>query len=168
MSEIYDYRKFDWFAWYPVRTENGGWTWLRTVSCYAAETKPGYHAGNRYEYWTKPENRTLAEQATKGPWLSGDMGHDNQAIVIDETTRTPIGIIHPRVDTPDGAPFLDQALANAAYIAACSPDVLLAQLDEIDRLRAALRDCVEVLELDGTPESLRPQVARAQALLEGK
>lgn len=60
MSEIYDYRKFDWFAWYPVRTENGRWVWCVTVECYTATAKPGYFADSYRQYWLKP----VAERST--------------------------------------------------------------------------------------------------------
>jgi hypothetical protein len=72
--------------------------------------------------------RELAQGATKGPWVSHEengfpyvLGPD------DELLGGPVTIA-------DGSEHL--SIADAAYIAAASPDVILGLLDEVDRLRA--------------------------------
>jgi hypothetical protein len=72
--------------------------------------------------------RELAQGATKGPWVSHEengfpyvLGPD------DELLGGPVTIA-------DGSEHL--SIADAAYIAAASPDVILGLLDEVERLRA--------------------------------
>ena len=71
--------------------------------------------------------RALAEQATPGPWKRAD---DLQRKVIVGPERATI-VAYPYAVTE--GPY-----ANLDYIAACSPDVLLALLAANDRYREAL------------------------------
>lgn len=76
------------------------------------------------------EIRALAHEATDGPWyVSWGSGSVFGVRTKDETVvpsgRTVSKVVSRRAD--------------AAYIAAVSPDVVLALLDERDRLRAAAR-----------------------------
>jgi hypothetical protein len=104
--------------------------------------------------------RALAEAAFRGPWraetwevwcedASDDCGgvdcggeHSVHTVLAPEVypadPESPQVVM--QIDDVDGrmrTPGLEQfASANARYIAAVSPDVVLAMLDEIDRLRA--------------------------------
>lgn len=72
--------------------------------------------------------RRLAEAATPGPWAKQDDGAGSVYVDSRAFASGPepvAGIVS--MSTPD-----------AAYIAACSPDAILALLDERDRLRAEL------------------------------
>lgn len=67
--------------------------------------------------------RELAEKATPGPWMPG-------TALDTGTVREGDGyiLVDCRLTTSDG-------IANAAHIAANSPDVVMADIDEILRLR---------------------------------
>lgn len=76
--------------------------------------------------------RALAEKATPGPWHCDPIhlhGY-TEAWLTD-------GVV-------DLARLTNNASANAAYIAACSPDVILALLDERDALVEALEHITEL------------------------
>ena len=54
-----------WFAWYPVRTEQHGWRWLRTVE-RALHYYPPYLTYVPPSYWCyrpTPNNRHETEEA---------------------------------------------------------------------------------------------------------
>lgn len=40
----------DWFAWFPVRTYDGKWVWLRTVRRCRAQTH-AYLSGPIQQWW---------------------------------------------------------------------------------------------------------------------
>ena len=78
------------------------------------------------------ELRAKAKSATPGPWEK--LGREAR---IDFW----ISSYHPDLGSKPVAlipPLCEAFSANADYIAAVSPDVLLALLDEVERLRAAL------------------------------
>jgi hypothetical protein len=90
--------------------------------------------------------RAAAEAATPGPWVA---------------VNNTIAAEHPRhemIATASMAPHSKEADINAAYIAAASPDVLLALLE---RLEVAER------ERDEARESLDLVVAERDALMAG-
>lgn len=70
--------------------------------------------------------REKAEKATPGPWLQDDL--DGCRLIADDAARED--------STADVAEFW--IIEDAEYIAAVSPDVLLAVLSLVDDLRAAL------------------------------
>lgn len=72
-----------------------------------------------------PDLRALAEKATPGPWTPEDR-------MVLTPSRTVVA------DVLDVHGVLREGTAR--YIAAASPDVMLALLDERDRLRAALEE----------------------------
>lgn len=72
--------------------------------------------------------KRLAEQATPGPWRVNMKGHS-----YHEVAR-----VNDLEIAPPNSVDLSHWTVDAAYIAAASPDVVLALLDEIERLRAAL------------------------------
>lgn len=84
----------------------------------------------------RDEWRRLAEAATPGPWVwDAGEGHDMPIL------RGPVDRVcdfgddtqyYPTEGTPPSA-------ADAAYIAHSSPDRVLALLEEVERLRAALQ-----------------------------
>ena len=69
--------------------------------------------------------RRLAEQATPGPWRVNMKGHS-----YHEVAR-----VNDLEIAPPNSVDLSHWTVDAAYIAAASPDVVLALLDEIERLR---------------------------------
>ena len=73
--------------------------------------------------------RALAQAATPGPWRVEAQGHASQ-----EVAR----VNNLEVAPPDSVE-LAHCADDAAYIAAVSPDVVLALLGEVDKLRAASR-----------------------------
>lgn len=81
------------------------------------------------------ELRQLAEAATPGPWLPTALPLGDGARSFGNYVVTGLGSGYP------GA-LLEgmRSGADAAYIAAASPDRILALLDERDRLTAALTD----------------------------
>lgn len=95
----------------------------------APHTRKTYAAGD--EPMTNPdlstealmERRALAEKATPGPWMPG-------TALDTGTVRQGDGyiLVDCRLTTSDG-------IANAAHIAANSPDVAIATIDELLRLR---------------------------------
>lgn len=87
-----------------------------------------------------PDLRAKAEKATKGPWQAF-LGEQVVAVMTTERKAHGNGVTvvnWPGFDSSDQTRKKDRA--NAAYIAAASPDVALALLDERDRLRAALEE----------------------------
>jgi hypothetical protein len=43
-------RPFQWFAWYPVKTQSGQWLWMRTVCCVLVSKRP-YLDGPNWEFY---------------------------------------------------------------------------------------------------------------------
>jgi len=77
--------------------------------------------------------RTLAEAATPGPW----MRLFGERTVYDRMEDGCRGIAIVRSDC---SPPTQKEAANIDYIAACSPDVLLALLDALERKDNLLRE----------------------------
>lgn len=108
--------------------------------------------------WARGRLRALAEVATPGEWLSGK-NSDRQCDMIHQREWRPCGfkehnhcIIAQTIqgagtgepDKPHAVALLypwlhgsQVATANAEFMAACSPPVVAALLDEIERLRGA-------------------------------
>jgi len=78
--------------------------------------------------------RTLAEAATPGPW----MRLFGERTVYDRMEDGCRGIAIVRSDY---SPPTQKEAANIDYIAACSPDVVLALLDALERKDAAIKKC---------------------------
>jgi len=78
--------------------------------------------------------RVLAEAATPGPW----MRLFGERTVYDRMEDGCRGIPIVRSDC---SPPTQKEAANIDYIAACSPDVLLALLDALERKDAAIKKC---------------------------
>ena len=74
--------------------------------------------------------KRLAKQATPGPWRVNMKGHS-----YHEVAR-----VNDLEIAPPNSVDLSHWTVDAAYIAAASPDVVLALLDEIERLRAELAE----------------------------
>jgi len=95
--------------------------------------------------------RTLAEAATPGPW----MRLFGERTVYDRMEDGCRGIPIVRSDC---SPPTQKEAANIDYIAACSPDVVLALLDALerkDRLLDSLRKAFELVRKDVlNPEEL--------------
>lgn len=85
--------------------------------------------------------RTLAEAATPGPWIAAGPSYGKplpefyNCVVPDDGTDGPDDICSDTLTSED-----------ALYIAACSPDVLLALLDALDRKDAALTKVAALLK----------------------
>ena len=77
--------------------------------------------------------RTLAEAATPGPW----MRLFSERTVYDRMEDGYRGIAIVRSDY---SPPTQKEAANIDYIAACSPDVVLALLDALERKDNLLRE----------------------------
>jgi hypothetical protein len=81
--------------------------------------------------------RALAEAATPGPWRA----EKYVPSLDDDWTEGTYGWWVEGLDwADDSGEFRNFTGPNAAYIAAVSPDVVLALLDERDALRAALEN----------------------------
>lgn len=54
-----------WFAWHPVRTEQHGWRWLRTVERrqITGPTFTPYEESRLWEYRPTPDNRHETKEA---------------------------------------------------------------------------------------------------------
>lgn len=101
--------------------------------------------------------RALAQSATPGPWHVEAYGHSAQRVA--------------QVNNLEVAPSNDVELAHcaadAAYIAAVSPDVVLGLIDEVDRLRLLLRESTAWHELSRREVAmLRRQRDALQAILD--
>lgn len=100
--------------------------------------------------------RELAEKAVPGPW---DLEYDDETVEVNagsarttwneaHTVGFPASSWAPRdriLERDVG--YLDEAeadeiAADAEYIAAANPQTVLALLDEIDRLRSAIREAL--------------------------
>ncbi len=83
--------------------------------------------------------RTLAEAATPGPW----MRLFGERTVYDRMEDGCRGIAIVRSDY---SPPTQKEAANIDYIAACSPDVVLALLDALERKDLLLEQSLEALD----------------------
>jgi hypothetical protein len=86
--------------------------------------------------------RALAEAATPGPWARSEVPGDTLTVYQDSSGGA-IAWVNGDNETGPHHPS-----ADAAYIAAVSPDVVLALLDERDALRAALEAVITADEHD--------------------
>jgi len=94
--------------------------------------------------------RELAQKATPGPWLVETFTPELREICIKPEgaeTKEIIGCLFRGKSTPV------LSMDDADYIAAANPEVVLALLDEIDRLRAdnvstskLLNDAIDLVE----------------------
>jgi hypothetical protein len=84
--------------------------------------------------------RTLAEAATPGPWTTDWAEHDApyQDVRIGTKLRN---VCLVWMDDAPVRDYNEQQTVSAAYIAACSPDVLLSLLDALERKDAAIKKC---------------------------
>ena len=83
--------------------------------------------------------RAAAMAATPGPWSTRAERARPRAIVVAGTEQV--------ADAAEHVHWTDsQCEANAAYIASASPDVVIALLDQLDALRAALGEALEMVE----------------------
>ena len=95
--------------------------------------------------------RDLAQAATPGPWRVEARGHAAQ-----EVAR----VNNLEVAPPDSVE-LAHCATDAAYIAAVSPDVVLALLSEVERLRAQLAAAEAFHKV--AERNYEPQLAAAEA-----
>ncbi len=102
-----------------------------------------------------PTLRHLAEAATPGPWIQGKVDPKH---VLDVAGGY---IVATACSTPsmDGRSLFDRTKDQAAYIAAASPDVVLALLDERDAHAQQIATLLEPLKaaLDRTWTDETPQ-----------
>lgn len=84
---------------------------------------------------TAPDLRALAEAATPGPWQANVLGSEGYAVVGDTGRRFAGDRVRLGHIARCGHESWEIDKANAAYIAAASPDVILALLDEIEAHR---------------------------------
>ena len=91
--------------------------------------------------------RSIAAAATPGEWPA------NVWIETDGNEWRATGPGHEDHASDDGAepgsPDEQQAQADAAHIAAFAPSRALALLDELDRLRAALGEALDIAQAQG-------------------
>ena len=97
--------------------------------------------------------RALAQSATPGPWRVEARGHASQ-----EVAR----VNNLEVAPPDSVE-LAHCATDAAYIAAVSPDVVLALLSEVERLRAQLAAAEAFHKVVVAERNYEPQLAAAEA-----
>ena len=107
----------------------------------------------RHETPDVAELRRLAENATPGPWDSYRPHPSYRAYAVDQVM--PAGHLGEAVATTQDV----NAEENAAYIAAASPDVVLALLDRLAHMTEA-RDNARA-----EVERLTAQVERVRALI---
>lgn len=109
--------------------------------------------------------RTLAAKATPGPWVIDDSDPSDVVIrsAVDQRWVSNIGNwsrqlpMPAALDTDRLRQVYEADAADASYIAALSPDVTLALLDELETLRAALGAVVEALGWAGGSPSFAPE-----------
>lgn len=91
--------------------------------------------------------RTLAKAATPGPWVERGRDIDHDRFVAEGRNPADSAGLGCEVDGPPEAWHRGQfeRHADAAYIAACDPQTILALLDELETLRAALGDIATML-----------------------
>lgn len=98
--------------------------------------------------------RQLAEAATPGPWsqCTAPDTNNNQAVCdhnFEFIARTDLVSIHS----------FEICEANASFIAAANPTVVLELLDEIERLRDALNEACDIAERLSRSEHLDHRIA---------
>ena len=100
--------------------------------------------------------RTLAEAATPGPWTIHTEEVMSPIVAAMELSKLAHGsVFTPVLPMVVGSNDLCTAVtgcgptgvSNAAYIAACSPDVVLALLDALERKDRVLREALEAIEI---------------------
>lgn len=108
--------------------------------------------------------RTLAEAATPGPW-SVEQDRDVWELYVGrDGQHHGYKLIKAPKDDPEVECYWPSA-ADSTYLAACDPQTILALLDELETLRAALW---ELLATHGDPCRLGddcPAVTMARAAL---
>ena len=107
--------------------------------------------------------RAIALAATPGPWTVPPEFHDGSQEYRHDDEQ--IAIMGPAVDANDEArcfivgsiyydgPHLIAQPADTAHIAAFSPSTAIELLDELDRLRAALGEALDLAE-DWAPHAI--------------
>lgn len=81
--------------------------------------------------------RELAEKATPGPWYLAEEDADN-LLVTSNSRKEMVDIAKCEMAHPEAGmeePFASEQNANAQHIAANSPDVVIATIGELLRLR---------------------------------
>lgn len=81
--------------------------------------------------------RDLAKKATPGPWYLAEEDADN-LLVTSNSRKEMVDIAKCEMAHPEAwmeEPFASEQNANAQHIAANSPDVVIATIDELLRLR---------------------------------
>jgi hypothetical protein len=92
--------------------------------------------------------RALAEAAAPGPWSVHGNGKDEWYVYALDARYGPQSVYGEspvKVAWVPCAPFGGRNARDCAYIAAASPDAILAILDERDALAAMLKDCTTTL-----------------------
>lgn len=51
-------RPFTWFAWYPVRTQDGKWVWWKHVGCIRIIKKP-WLDGPDWSFWSYSDIKVI-------------------------------------------------------------------------------------------------------------
>jgi len=97
--------------------------------------------------------KQLAEAATPGPWVSFYEGGGDHMIQQASPEELEIGYCHGSCSLSD-SPTFETASANAAFIAACNPKVVMAMLEVV-------RQAKEAYEYQPSPKS---HAALGQAL----
>lgn len=122
----------------------------------APHTRKTYSAGDKPMKITELSTeallarRTLAEKATPGPWYLAEEDADN-LLVTSNSRKEMVDIAKCEMAHPEAGmeePFASEQNANAQHIAANSPDVVIATIDELLRLReenARLKEALENL-----------------------
>ena len=85
--------------------------------------------------------RELAQKATPGPWTLYHWGSCVQVDFAGNHGMRPCIVAWPGFDGNDLP--LKQNVANAAFIAACSPERILAYEDCVEALKAACCICID-------------------------
>ncbi len=82
--------------------------------------------------------RSLAEAATPGPWTTENPFDEHFTAIAapDVPEQGSPNIIASCIYDEADAEDATEAIRNAAFIAACSPDVILALIGELEQLRA--------------------------------
>ena len=108
--------------------------------------------------------RELAQKATPGPWTRYLWGNCVQIDFGDNYGTRPCIVAWPGFDGNDLS--LKQNAANAALIAACSPERILAYEDAVEALKAVLEDVAPRDSTDWTEDSSVASAYRALAALD--
>ena len=90
---------------------------------------------------TLTELRALALAATPGPWVQQPDGWTVRRVVAQDASQRGWRVAYTYASGPDR---VEQEVADAAYIAALSPERVLAMLDVIEAAKA-MRDYAGVM-----------------------